>query len=392
MSKLIWLSFLFFTVGVGVIQGQNNESSSFFIEPELMYGAIIGNYSDNGRKTFVVSVGRQQSTLSNSWAKYFNFPATGVSFSISHLGNPSVLGYEYSILPFIVLNTSKQHQKSWYLKLGLGSSYYPLNYTTNPENKAIGSKITWAFQTSIYKNIHSTEHLNLKLGAGLLHGSNAHAQLPNFGLNAAMLSLSVQWLNKPFDPNFAVSNTPDIDREKHFFIQLRQGIGYHEYGGSRAPIGGEKRPVHTFSLSAGVLYRNHIKVKTGFAYRYYEQYYNDIILQQDPKFINKPRSNASNIYWHLGSELLLGHVGLNFEAGINIYKPYFDVYFEKYGTSTGLKEFLKKTVNSRLGLNLYVKNTNRNPKHNVFIGANVNSNFGQADFGEMSFGYVMRIK
>jgi len=396
MSNSLRLSLLLFIVRIGFTQGQATETPPFFIEPEVMYGKIIGNYPDypssNGRKTFVLSVGRQQSTLTNSWAKYFNFPSTGVSFSISDLGNPTTLGYEYSILPFVVLNTSKSHKKTWYLKLGLGSSYYPTNYTTNPANEAIGSKVTWAFQTFIYKNIHSTEQLNLKLGAGFLHGSNAHAQLPNFGLNAAMLTLSAQWLNKPFDPNFAVSNTPDIDREKHYFIQVRQGLGYHEYGGTRVPVGGKTRPVYTFSISAGVLYRNHIKVRTGFTYRYYEQYYNDIMLQQDPEFISKPRSSASNIYWHLGSEFLLGHVGLNFEGGINIYKPYFDVYFEKYGTGTGLKEFLKKTFNSRLGLNLYAKNTNKNPKHNVFLGVNISTNFGQADFGEGSFGYVMRIK
>jgi len=391
-----FILFIVFISYVNTAKGQTKEDPSFFIEPELMFGKIIGNYpgypSSNGRKTFVVSVGRQQSTLTNSWAKYFNFPSTGVSFSISDLGNPSVLGYEYSILPFVVLNTSKSHEKAWYLKLGLGSSYYPTNYTTNPANEAIGSNVTWAFQAFMYKNIRSTEHLNLKLGAGFLHGSNAHAQLPNFGLNAAMLSLSAQWLRKPFDPDFAVNNTPEIDRDKQYFIQLRQGLGYHEYGGTRVPIGGETRPVHTFSLSVGVLYRNHIKVRTGFAYRYYEQYYNDIMRNQDEDFISQPRLNASNLYWHLGSELLLGHVGLNFEGGINIYKPYFDVYFDKYGNGTGLKSFLKKTFNSRLGLNLYAKNTNNNPKHNVFLGVNISTNFGQADFGEGSFGYVMRIK
>ena len=394
--KHVTLLFVVFASWVSNVLGQIDNRPSFFIEPEVMVGRIVANYpgypSVKARKNFVISIGRQQNTLNNSWAKYFNFPATGISLSVSDLGNPNIFGYEYSVMPFIVLNTSKHHQKSWYLKLGLGSSYYPTNHTVNPENEAIGSKLTWAFQAFMYKNIYANDHLNLKLGAGLLHGSNAHAQIPNFGLNAAMLSLSAQWFNKSFYPDFASKNPQEIDREKHVFIQVRSGLGYHEYGGTRVPIGGETRPVYTFSLSGGVIYRNHIKVRTGFAYRYYEHYYNDIILNKEEDFISNPRLNASNIYWFLGTEFLLGHVGLNMEGGLNLYKPYFEVYFDKYGTGNGLKSFLKKSFNSRLGLNLYARNTNKNPKHNVYLGINISTNFGQADFAEGSFGYVMRMK
>lgn len=394
--KQVILLFILFLSYVNTTWGQVEDNPSFFIESEVMVGKIVANYPNYPkstlRKNVVVSIGRQQNTQNNSWAKYFNFPATGVSLSISDLGNPTTFGYEYSVIPFIILNSSKSHKRAWYLKLGLGSSYYPTNHAVNPENEAIGSKITWAFQAFTYKNVYTNEHLNLKFGAGFLHGSNAHAQLPNFGLNAAMLSLSAQWFTKPFDKDYSAKNPQEIDREKHYFFQIRNGLGYHEYGGTRVPIGGETRPVHTISISGGVVYRNHIKVRTGFAYRYYEQYYNDIMLKQDEAFINQPRANASNLYWFLGSELLLGHVGLNFEGGINLYKPYFDTYFEKFGTGTGLKAFLKKTFNSRLGLNLYAKNTNRNPKHNVYLGVNISTNFGQADFAEGSFGYVLRIK
>ena len=34
--------------------------------------------------------------------------------------------------------------------------------------------------------------------------------------------------------------------------------------------------------------------------------------------------------------------------------------------------------------------TSKNPKHNVFLGVHINANFGQADFSELSIGYVYR--
>ncbi len=377
-------------------QQQGVEEPSFFLEPEIMIGKVLANYPDypksNARKTFALSIGRQQHTLNNTWAKYYNFPATGVAISFSDLGNPNVFGYEYSVLPFIILNNSKHHRKSWYFKMGLGISYFTKNYTINPENKAVGSKFTWAFQAFFYKNIYSTESLNLKLGAGFVHGSNAHVQLPNFGINSAVLSVSAQWFHKKYDQDFVSKNPQEIDREKHYFLEVRSGLGFHEYGGTQLPIGGENRPVQTVSISGGVVYRNHIKIRTGFAYRYYAQYYNQIMSSTDEKYTEQPKWSASNVYWFLGSELLIGHVGLNFEGGINLYKPYFEVYYEEFGTNDGLKVFLKKTFNSRLGLNLYARNTNKNPKHNVFIGTNVSTNFSQADFGEVSIGYVMRMR
>jgi hypothetical protein len=110
------------------------------------------------------------------------------------------------------------------------------------------------------------------------------------------------------------------------------------------------------------------------------------------EFIDQPKWNSSNIFWYLGTELLIGHLGLSFEGGANLYKPYYQTFYDEYGTDDGLKAFLKKTFNSRLGLNLYAKNANTNPKHNVYMGANISTNFGQADFAEGTFGYVMRIK
>ena len=49
---------------------------------------------------------------------------------------------------------------------------------------------------------------------------------------------------------------------------------------------------------------------------------------------------------------------------------------------------IKRTISARLGLKYYLINTTKTPTDNVFIGAFINSNLGQADFSELAIGYV----
>ena len=47
-----------------------------------------------------------------------------------------------------------------------------------------------------------------------------------------------------------------------------------------------------------------------------------------------------------------------------------------------------KYLTARLGINAYLFDTNKLPPHNIFIGANLNTNLGKADFTEFSLGYT----
>jgi hypothetical protein len=45
----------------------------------------------------------------------------------------------------------------------------------------------------------------------------------------------------------------------------------------------------------------------------------------------------------------------------------------------------------RLGLNYYFINPVKNTRCNIFVGADIDANFGQADFSELSLGYSIRL-
>ena len=230
------------------------------------------------------------------------------------------------------------------------------------------------------------------MGGGYLHSSNGHTQLPNFGMNSATLSLSAQFFTKPIDLNPSKKNMEfKADRTKHYFVTARFGYGWQEYGGTRGPVGGIKKGVYSYMFGGGIIFRQHIKVRTGFSYRLYQHYLDDIKETEFPKYIDNPKWNASNIFFLLGTELLIGHVGMDIEGGINLHKPFYEQFYQDYEKGNG-DFWLKNTFPARMGLKYYLVNTNRKPIQNIFIGIHVNANFGQADFAEVSFGYSYLLK
>jgi len=117
-----------------------------------------------------------------------------------------------------------------------------------------------------------------------------------------------------------------------------------------------------------------------------------------PEFKENPVVYSSNFGLFASGELLLSHVGIEFEMGLNLYKPAYKIDWqineEKYVEGVyQLGELnwyyqLKKAVSTRLGAKWYALSTNKSPRHNVFLGAFINANFGQADFSELTLGYV----
>ncbi|MFA9371576.1 MAG: acyloxyacyl hydrolase [Labilibaculum antarcticum] len=375
-------------------QVQSQESKYlFFIEPELMLGKTVSNYNDfpktDAVQSVFLSVGIKDTRNLHS-SQYYNHPTTGLSFSYSNFGNDSVLGKAYGIMPFIQFHPWGHLQKAWSLKFGMGGSYFTKSYKDNEQNLAIGSKLTWSFQAFLYRELFALNRLNFRVGAGYLHSSNGHTKLPNMGLNSAHVSLACQWNSR-----ILISKKKDIylgtdaDPDRKYFINVRTGLGIHEYGGKSKPVGGEKGNVYSTALSGGILFKQHLKVRAGFTYRFYEHYYDQIEASANADYIDSPSWNASNIYFHLGSEFLIGHFGLDIEGGLNLFKPFYSEYYKTYGGGASeVKYKLKKYFSSRMGLNFYFINTNKLPKNNFFIGANINANFGQADFSEVNFGYT----
>ncbi|MBN2610599.1 MAG: acyloxyacyl hydrolase [Bacteroidales bacterium] len=395
-STHLHLFFLFCICNVNLIAAQDpvvEKKPVFFIEPEYLAGFVYPNHSDfpetGGSHTLALNLGWFQTTTNKKWASFYNFPFTGITISRANPGNRNVFGDQYSVVPYITFNVLNRINHSVFFKIALGGSYFTRFYdaSENPDNLVIGSHFTWSFQSFMYYSVYTGSRLSLNLGAGYMHNSNGHIQLPNVGLNQAAIGISVKYFTHPIHPGFHPRQyRVEAERKKRYYAMVRTGIGMHEYGSATGPIGGEKRLVNSVTVSAGMLLKEHIRVGAGLAGRIYHQYHHHILNPADSLYSDRPWLNASNLYFFINCEFLTGHIGMDIAGGLNLYKPYFKRHYNTLEGEIDFDYWLKKLFNTRIALNYYLINTQKKPRNNIFVGASINANFGQADFSGICIG------
>jgi len=390
--------------------GQNATSPLFFI-PEILIGKTLEANTDfpetTLQKNIFLSLGRYNFNPNKEWAARLNYPKTGFSLGYTDFGNSKKIGHAYTLMPFIEFPVLKQYTSGLNLQIALGGSYMDTQYDieTNPFNRAITTKVNWSFRSFLYYDVFNTDKTVWRFGLGYLHHSNGHTNLPNQGLNslAASISAKIDSKNKPE----ALSKPHHYKSKSQTYLTTRFGIGQNVLSKKFDT----KKEVYSFAMSAGKIINNTFKFGGGFYYRFYEHYYDYInnnealVEEQFPNFRDNPYGYATNFGFFATSELLLDHIGFEFDLGLNIYKPFYKIDWQlnqghSYENSNGdmievLGELnwyyeIKRTVSARMGLKYYLWSTNKAPKHNIFIGAHINANLGQADFTELSFGYVYR--
>lgn len=393
-------------------QSQNNdvqENESFFITPEIVIGktaeANDGFPKTSLLKGLIVNFGNYNYSKDNEWAIQLNYPKTGVSLGIIDLGNKDKLGLAFSLIPFAEINIFNR----WNLHLGMGASYMNILYDEidNPFNRAITTHLNWSFRAFMYYDILQNEKNDWRLGLGYYHNSNGHTRLPNQGLNSFLASFSTNIDLKPDLPK-TIEN-PKKEKTIQSYFSARLGLGENVL----SEIYNDKKSVYTAAFSMGKVINKTFKFGVGFYYRFYQHYYDyikdegDLVIQEYPVFMENPFGYASNYGLFGTAELLFGHVGFEFSLGFNIHKPFYAIdwklnqgfSFENLQGETVevLGELnwyyeIKRSISSRMGLKYYLINTNNAHKHNLFLGMHINGNLGQADFTDLSLGYVYRSK
>ncbi len=389
------------------IHCQQSEKNTFFLAPEILLGKTMEANTDFPKTTLQTSIfvglGMHNSQIDEQWSSRFGIPKTGIMLGITDFGNVDKVGKGYTLLPFIEVGLFPQKTNRLHLNVGFGASYIDTKYDIedNPFNKGITTSFNWSFKSFIYYNLFLKKMAHWRIGLGYTHHSNGHTLLPNQGLNSFSVSAaSILWGNQQIeksDPSFMKRG-----KQVQTYVSFRSGLGQNVL----SEVYNDKKEVYSFAISAGKVINKIFKLGIGIYGRYYEHYHDyikdqgDLVLEQVPFFTEKPMVYASNIGVFASSEVFIGHVGMEFDMGLNIYKPFYKIDWqlsqgERYGDQYTLGELdwyyeIKRTVSSRLGVKYYLVNTYKQPKYNFFIGANINANLGQADFSELSFGYVYR--
>lgn len=369
-----------------------------FYEIELRSGKLFPNndrfIAPGPLYSVLLSFGKLMNDPNTNWAKFHNYPFTGITLGVTNLGEPNLYGYELKAIPFVEYVVGKQLKNRPTIKVGLGISYTTQYFRTNKRNFSLGSPINWAFELNIRQNLLTTRYGLFRIGFGYAHSSNGHTQLPNMGINALVANISFLQFDQTssFNPKKSFDK-PKTKKTLTYFVQINPIVGFHELGGPLGPQYGPKRRVYGTNFMAGLFLNGGFKFYVGFGYRYYE-HFSELYKTAHHPDIEASKSAfsfSSNFYILNGLELIYGHFGFTFEGGLNLYKPFYKAYCDLYSPETPTKYFLKKNLNSRIGIKAYLYNASKDPKHNIFLGAHVNANLGQADFTEISFGYVQKL-
>jgi hypothetical protein len=391
MKKNIIFFFLSFTVFIGFTQ--NNQSyNTLSLSPEFFIGQTFqpNSWFPKLKTHYMFGVGLESKNYKfiNKWSNTINLSTTGIAAFYSSIGNNKVVGNAISLLPFVEINLNKQETFS--TKFGLGASYFTEKY--HPENNALNTAVstdfTWAFLTAIYYNFQLKNKRLLKIGVGYFHHSNGHTQLPNSGLNTALVSISTNFELKRKYVNIAstINLATDIKNYTKFY-EVRYGQGIQKFINHKSSV----KAINSFEIKGGLFYKDILKFSTGITYSFYQHYYDYIKEFEVAPYFENPFINASNVYVSVGVEALFGTIGIDWEGGINVYKPFYKEHYKLEEETLDNIYNLKNRFLGRLGLKLYAINTLKKPKSNFYIGTHIKSNLSQADYTELSIGFVHRI-
>jgi hypothetical protein len=365
---------------------------TFLIEAQYGAGKVAPVYPNFPKNTFVniaeVHVGYQTAGESQ-WNKIFNYPRLGVSFIYQNLGNNAVFGQQFSIVPTVYFSTAKKENAKVFadFRVGMGLATFNKVYDTitNPSNDMVSEHATW--QITLGSNLHwnISEYLSLQVGAMWYHASDSHTVLPNVGINTfgGFAGLAVY----PFG-RAARSHTYDtLQVENKWHANFRFGSGYQAKGGPFGPEVGPKYPVYTAAAYASKRVAKVFLLKAGAIYRYYPLYQS--VIEGNPAFTSNTKLKSSAFIVFGGSEFLLGHFAISVEVGINVYKPAYKTFSDEYlGRVTPYNYYLGRYLATRFGANYYILDPYKHMRNNVFVGAYVSANSGEAEFLELNVGYV----
>jgi len=384
-----------------------------FIAPEIMLGKTAEantHFPETNLQTnFLLNFGTSNLNSEKEWAYRLNYPKTGMSLGYSDFGNNEFVGQSYTLQPFVEFNLFPKKTKKLSLLIGFGASYFNTKYDSinNPFNRGISTDITMSFRSFLKYKVFASEKTDYSLGLGYFHHSNGHTKLPNQGLNSFLLSFTAQFNQQKVPLTKRKENI--FNRSTYNYFSFRTGIGQNVL----SEIFNDKKNVYTAALNYGKVINNTYKFGFGLYYRFYEHYYdyiknNEQLVKDDyPIFKDNPFGYATNLGVFAKGELLLNHVGIEFQLGLNIYKPFYKIDWrlnQGYSFQNGIDGIggetivvegeldwyyeVKRSISSRLGMNYYFIGTKKRPIHNWFVGAHINANLGQADFPEFSLGYV----
>ncbi|MFQ3579659.1 MAG: acyloxyacyl hydrolase, partial [Bacteroidales bacterium] len=322
-----------------------------------------------------------------AWHHHYSFPEFGVNFMYSNIGNDTILGNMYSIVPVWILQIWEPKKFGLMIKLGMSFAYFDKKYhpVHNPDNSVISSSFSNYTCVGLYARYRIFPKLVSYAGVTAVHSSNGHTYIPNASLNDFPWTIGLQYRTTKYTkPQKIVKQFNSIP----WIFNLRTGLGVNEPAGSIVPSRGPKQLIYALApfVSKQVSHKNDIHI--GMYILYFQGYY-DFMKYWD-YFKNKEIINSFVGSIFGGHEFILGKKwGFVSELNLNFYNPFFHKIQIEERPQANFFTYGMKYLGARIGFQYYVLKGNEHiyNKNNISIGLFIKSLMMQADYVEVNIGY-----
>ena len=232
-----------------------------------------------------------------------------------------------------------------------------------------------------------TKKLNFIISASLIHASNGHVQVPNAGMNIVTGDIGLKYyFNENIQKEKITNNYKNKKNNKYFNLNFKIGIGVHEFAQTIGPVGTPKHNIYTGAIFLSKRLGLVNKIYFGFNGKYYTDFYN--FIDTANYYVDNYHLKSSIFTSFVGIEFIIGQFALFGQAGYNFYTPLRKKRLYKNIENIKFFHISELYISTRGGLKYYLLDVNKYKHNNIFIAVAIKANFGQADFPEISIGYV----
>lgn len=302
------------------------------------------------------------------YQQYYPRWQMGWKAGIESTGNAQIMGSAFSLSQQSSIRVWER--KGWRIEpiFSLGLAYLNKLYNpyTNPRNTVIGSHLNAYGGFKLQLSTALSKQYRLGVWVGINHYSNGGTNTPNLGINIPSAGILLSWTRKD---TFSTSQNPlstlQLPNLRQWalqpFLQASLGMTDKIHQGIKYPIytllaGVSRRLGYKSQLSAGVEYIFNTGV--------YELY-----------ALNQPQPPSLRQVERWGflaqHELIFGHFALLTGGGI---------YLNKHLAQ-------RSPVSAKIGINYYPKNLFLRNKSAFWVGVQVRTYFGEAEFVELASGF-----
>ncbi len=306
----------------------------------------------------------KQTDKFSKWAKFYDFPLTGISLAYIDLSNNNVFGQAVGVLPFINFRKRKEYL-NYNIKIGVGLAYFTKTFDeiNNYTNNAIGGHFTNYTRFAFGLNKKISKKIDTNIDFSLTHFSNGNTEQPNLGINIISGKIGLVYNIKTVENSFKKTELNSKAFKKYsYFINF--GLGFS----SVVVNGGPNYPVWVFS---GFVAKKHAvkgAYTLGFDFEKHEAV-ERLIINQEHEY--------NNLFFASSKVTLL--------AGYNFIFPHFN-YHAQIGTYIFNPNVQKGNVVVKLNAFYHFKNQYEPQKINPYIGVSLKSHYFSADFVQLVLG------